>query len=77
MPAGSVEGKCRLRWLRCGLMTGVATRWSVDQVLALAPEVSSERAAGGRAAVLLPRLPAIELLATTLRFRHGMIEELG
>jgi hypothetical protein len=24
-----------------------------------------------------PRLPAIELLANTLRFRHGMIEELG
>ena len=61
-------------------MTGVATRWSIDQVLALAPEMSSERAAraaGGRAVVLLPRLPAIELLANTLRFRHGMIEELG
>jgi len=61
-------------------MTGVATRWSVDQVLALAPDVSSERAAraaGGRAAVLLPRLPAIELLANTPRFRHGMLEELG
>jgi len=54
-----------------------ATRWSVDQVLALAPEVSSERAAGGRAAVLLPRLPVIELLAATLRFRHGLLEELG
>jgi hypothetical protein len=30
-------------------MTGVGTRWSVDQVLALAPDVSLERAA--RAAV--------------------------
>ena len=68
-----------MRWLRCGLVTGVATRWSVDQVLALAPDVSSERAAraAGRAAVLLPRLPAIELLANTLRFRHGVLEELG
>jgi len=27
--------------------------------------------------VLLPRLPAVELLANTLRFRHGMLEELG
>jgi hypothetical protein len=61
-------------------MTGVAARWSVDQVLALALDVSSQRAAraaGGRAAVLLLRLPVIGLLANTLRFRHGMFEELG
>jgi hypothetical protein len=37
-------------------MTGVATRWSVDRVLALAPDVSSERAA--RAAVAARRWQA-------------------
>jgi hypothetical protein len=48
------------------------SRWS--------PDVSWERAAraaGGRAGVLLPGLPAIELLANTMRLRYGMIEELG